>query len=418
MTGTVPPEDRDEDRPAGRGASGPLAGVRVIELGSVVAGPFAGRLLADLGADVIKVEAPGRPDPLRHWGQESYRGHKLWWTVHARNKRCVTLDLRTERAQQLLLAMVATADVVVENFRPGTLARWNIDYPHMRRANPGIVLCQISGFGQTGPYSQRAGYASVAEAMSGLRALNGYPGQAPPRMGISLGDSLAGMFAVQGVLAALLHRDRTGEGQVVDVALTESCIALLESVIPEFDRLGRIREPGGTRLDGIAPSNLFRSKDGIWVVIAANQDTLFKRLCEVMDRRELATDPRYRDHEARAANQDAIEGIVAEWAGRHDALHIQEVLAGSGVAAGPVYTVDQVVSDPQFLARGMLTPHFDERLGEEVLGPGVVPRFSATPGSVRWAGPAVPGAHNADVYPELLGLTATDLEELADEGVI
>ncbi|MEU8804361.1 CaiB/BaiF CoA-transferase family protein [Spirillospora sp. NPDC048819] len=418
MTGTVPSPGRTGDRPGGPGEFGPLGGVRVIELGSVVAGPFAGRLLADLGADVIKIEAPGRPDPLRLWGQESYRGHKLWWTVHARNKRCVTLDLRAERAQRLLLDLVATADVVVENFRPGTLERWNVDYPRMRRANPGIVLCRVSGFGQTGPYRHRAGYASVAEAMSGLRTLNGFPGQAPPRMGISLGDSLAGMFAVQGVLAALLHRDRTGEGQVVDVALTESCLALLESVIPEFDRLGRIREPGGTRLEGIAPSNLFRSRDGIWVVIAANQDTLFTRLCEVMDRRELATDPRYRDHEARAANQDAIEAVVAEWAGRHDADHILRVLAESGVAVGPVHTIDKVVDDPQFRARGMLTPHFDERLGEDVLGPGVVPKFSATPGSVRWAGPPEPGTHNADVYGELLGLTVNDLEELADEGVI
>ncbi|MFG3438740.1 CaiB/BaiF CoA transferase family protein [Nonomuraea sp. NPDC047897] len=408
-----------DERPAAtRDASGPLAGLRVIELGSVVAGPFAGRLLGDLGADVIKVEAPGQPDPLRDWGQESYRGHKLWWTVHARNKRCVTLNLRTAQGQRLLLDLISNADVVVENFRPGTLERWNLGYEQMRAVNPGIVLCRVSGFGQTGPYSHRAGYASVAEAMGGLRAINGFPDQPPPRMGISLGDSLGGLFAAQGILAALVHRDRTGEGQVVDVALTESCLAMLESVIPEYDRLGRIRRPGGTRLEGIAPSNLFRAKDGTWVIIAANQDTVFRRLCEVMGMPELAADPRFASHEARAAHQDEIEGIVAEWAGRHDSDHLLDLLGDSGVAAGPVYTVDQIVRDPHFTARQMLVPHHDERLDEKVLGPGVVPKFSRTPGSVRWAGPATPGEDNEDVYTAILGLSPADLKELADAGVI
>lgn len=412
-------ERLQHERPAApHEASGPLEGLRVIELGSVVAGPFAGRLLGDLGADVIKVEAPGQPDPLRNWGQESYRGHTLWWTVHARNKRCVTLNLRTTRGQQLLLGLVSAADVVVENFRPGTLERWNLGYEQMRVVNPGIVLCRVSGFGQTGPYSHRAGYASVAEAMGGLRAINGFPDQPPPRMGISLGDSLGGLFAAQGILAALVHRERTGEGQVVDVALTESCLAMLESVIPEYDRLGRIRRPGGTRLEGIAPSNLFRAKDGTWVIIAANQDTVFRRLCEAMSMPGLAADPRFVSHAARAAHQDDIEAIVAEWAGRHDAGHLLDLLADSGVAAGPVYTADQIVRDPHFTAREMLVPHFDERLKEEVLGPGVVPKFSRTPGAVRWAGPALPGEDNEDVYTAMLGLSPADLKELADAGVI
>jgi formyl-CoA transferase len=237
-------------------------------------------------------------------------------------------------------------------------------------------------------------------------------------MGISLGDSLGGLFAAQGILAALVHRERTGEGQVVDVALTESCLAMLESVIPEYDRLGRIRRPGGTRLEGIAPSNLFRAKDGTWVIIAANQDTVFRRLCEAMGMPGLAADPRFVSHEARAAHQDDIEAIVAGWAARHDAGHLLELLAGSGVAAGPVYTADQIVRDPHFTAREMLVPHFDERLGEEVLGPGVVPKFSRTPGAVRWAGPATPGEDNEDVYTAMLGLSPADLKELADAGVI
>jgi formyl-CoA transferase len=398
--------------------NGALHGVRVIELGTVVAGPFAGRLLADMGAEVIKVEAPDRPDPLRDWGQESYKGHRLWWTVHARNKECITLNLRTPEGQQLLLDLIAQADVVVENFRPGTLERWNLGYERMRVVNPGIVLARISGFGQTGPYSERAGYASVAEAMGGLRAINGFVGEAPPRMAISLGDSLGGMFAVQGILAALLRRTETGEGQVVDVALTEACMALLESVIPEYDRLGRIRRPGGTRLDGIAPSNLFRSQDDAWVVIAANQDTVFGRLCRVMGRAELADDPRFRDHVSRGEHQDEIEEIVGDWARQHTQAEILDVLGAEGVVVGPVYTVDQIVTDDHFRARDMLVNHHDERVQEDVLGPGIVPKMSGTPGSVRWAGRPEPGHDNDRVLGELLGLTSAQIKELSSNGVV
>ncbi len=399
-------------------ATGPLEGIRVIELGTVVAGPFAGRVLADYGADVIKVEAPGRPDPLRDWGQESYKGHRLWWTVHARNKRCVTLDLRSERGQELMLLLVERADIVVENFRPGTLERWNLGYDRLSAVNPGLVLARVSGYGQTGPYASKAGYASVAEALSGLRSINGYPGEAPPRQAISLGDSLAGMVAVQGVLAALVRRGVTGKGQVVDVALTEACLSVLESVVPEYDKLGRVRQPGGTRLDGIAPSNIYRSADGLWLVVAANQDTVFRRLCEAMERPELAGDERFADHVARGENQDEIDGIVGEWVGARDAAEVRELLDDAGVICGPINTAAEVVTDPQFRARGMLVEHFDERIGEDVLGPGIVPTFSATPGGVRWAGPPAPGHHNAEVYGELLGLVAADLEGLEAHSVI
>ncbi len=399
-------------------ATGPLEGIRVIELGTVVAGPFAGRVLADYGADVIKVEAPGRPDPLRDWGQESYKGHRLWWTVHARNKRCVTLDLRSERGQELMLLLVERADIVVENFRPGTLERWNLGYDRLSAVNPGLVLARVSGYGQTGPYASKAGYASVAEALSGLRSINGYPGEAPPRQAISLGDSLAGMVAVQGVLAALVRRGVTGKGQVVDVALTEACLSVLESVVPEYDKLGRVRQPGGTRLDGIAPSNIYRSADGLWLVVAANQDTVFRRLCEAMERTELAGDERFADHVARGENQDEIDGIVGEWVGARDAAEVRELLDDAGVICGPINTAAEVVTDPQFRARGMLVEHFDERIGEDVLGPGIVPTFSATPGGVRWAGPPAPGHHNAEVYGELLGLVAADLEGLEAHSVI
>jgi formyl-CoA transferase len=397
--------------------SGPLSDVRVLELGTIVAGPFAGRLLADYGADVVKIEPPGGQDPMREWGQESYKGHRLWWTVHARNKRCITLDLRGERGQELFLRLVEGADVVVENFRPGTLERWNLGWDRLSAVNPGLVLARVSGYGQTGPYADKAGYASVAEALSGLRYINGYPGQAPPRMAISLGDSLAGMVAVQGVLAALHHRERTGEGQVVDVALTEACLSVLESVIPEYDKLGRVRQPGGTRLDGIAPSNVYRTADGLWLVVAANQDTVFRRLCGAMGRPELAGDPRYADHRSRGEHQDELDELVGAWVGSLPADEVRRVLDEAGVICGPINTAAEVVADPQLRARDMLVAHHDERFDEDVLGPGVVPAFSATPGEVRWAGPPVPGHHNAEVYGEL-GLSGDEVAELASAQVI
>lgn len=398
--------------------SGPLEGVRVLELGTIVAGPFAGRLLGDYGADVIKVEAPGRPDPLRDWGQESYRGHRLWWTIHARNKRCITLDLRSERGQELFLAMVEHADVIVENFRPGTLERWNLGFDRLAETNPGVIVARVSGYGQTGPYADKAGYASVAEALSGLRYINGYPGEAPPRMAISLGDSLAGMVAVQGVLAALHHRTRTGKGQVVDVALTEACLSVLESVIPEYDKLGRVRQPGGTRLEGIAPSNVYRTADDQWLVVAANQDTVFARLCEAMGRPELARDERYADHKARGEHQDELDEIVGGWVGEHPADEVTATLDEAGVICGPIQTAADIVVDPQFTARGMLVEHHDERVGEDVLGPGIVPTFSETPGEVRWAGPPEPGHHNVEVYGELVGLSEAEVGELVEQGVL
>jgi len=401
-----------------RESTGPLAGVRVLEVGSVVAGPFAGRLLGDFGAEVIKIEDPARYDPLRDWGQGSSDGHHLWWTVHARNKKCITLDLRTDKGRDLFLAMVETADVVVENFRPGTLERWGLGWTDLERANPGLILARVSGYGQTGPYRERPGYASVAEAMGGLRSINGHPDQPPPRIAISLGDSLAGMVAVQGILAALLHRERTGIGQVIDVALTEACLAMLESTIPEYDVLGKVRGPSGTRLNGIAPSNIFLDVDGRWVVVAANQDSVFRRLCQAIGMPELADDPRFATHVSRADHQTEIEDIVAEWVSKRTSEEVMAILVDAGVVVGPVYDVADIVADPHFRARDMLVEHFDQRLGRDVLGPGVVPKFSATPGSVRWAGPPRPGTHNREVYTGLLGLSEGELSSLEDDSIV
>ena len=401
------------------GGPGPLAGLRLIELGTLLAGPFAGRLLGDLGAEVIKVEAPGKPDPLRDWGQARYEGHSLWWPVQSRNKKCITLNLREPRGQELLLELVRGADVLTENFRPGTLERWNLGYERLAAVNPGLVLARISGYGQTGPYAERAGYASVAEAMGGLRYINGFPGEPPPRTGISLGDSLAAMFAVQGILAALYHRDVLGDGrgQVVDVSLMEASFALLESAVPEYDRLGLVRQPSGTGIKGVAPSNIFKSRDDLWVVIAANQDNVFRRLCEAMGRPELADDPRFETHLARGEHQEELEGIVAEWAGRHDAREIDGILNDAGVVCGPIYTIAEIFEDPQFRARDMLVEHVDPEFGP-YLGPGIVPKLSRTPGGVRWSGTWQEGSHNDEVYRGVLGLTASELDELREEGVV
>jgi formyl-CoA transferase len=397
-----------------------LAGVRVLELGSIIAGPFCGRLLADHGADVIKIEAPRAPDPLREWGQAERDGHHFFWTVHARNKRCITLDMRRPEGQEIFLQLVDAADVLVESFRPGTLEKWGLSPDRLEARRPGLVVARVSGYGQTGPHSRRPGYASVAEAVSGMRYLNGYPGGPPPRPALSIGDSLAGMFAAQGVMMALLARERgtTVSGQVVDVALTESCLALLESSIPDYDQGGIVREPSGTRLTGIAPSNLYQSADGRWMVIAANQDTVFARLCAAMGRPELARDERFHSHRARGRNQDEIDAIVAEWARQHDADKLTKILEDAGVVVGPVNTVAEVVQDPQFQARDMLVEHYDQAIGADVLGPGVVPKLTGTPGSVRWAGPPRPGSHNAEVYRGLLRLSDPQLHELEAAGVI
>jgi len=397
---------------------GALDGIRVLEVGTLISGPFAGRLLGDMGADVIKIEPPGSPDPLRTWGQAEVDGRHFFWTVHARNKKAVTLNLREPRGRELFLDLVERSDIIVENFRPGTLEKWNLGYEVLRQRNPGVILVRVSGYGQTGPDAGKAGYASVAEAVSGLRHMNGFPGGPPPRLALSLGDTLAGMFATQGALAALYRRTVTGEGQVVDVALTEACLAVQESTIPDYDAGGVVRGPSGTRLEGIAPSNIYRSADGSWVVIAANQDTVFRRLCAAMGTPELADDERFANHGARGRNQDTLDAIIGQWAASREPHDIIDTLNDAGVIAGPINTVAEVVNDPQFRARGMLVEHYDEGAGRRVLGPGIVPVLSQTPGGVRNAGSARPGQHNAEIFGDLLGHSTAEIDELTERGVL
>jgi formyl-CoA transferase len=394
-----------------------LAGVRVLEAGTLIAGPFAGRLLAEFGAEVIKVEAPGHPDPLREWGLQRHNGHTLWWAVQSRNKKCITLDLRRDRGQALFRELARRSDVVLENFRPGTMERWGLGWEQLHAINPGLIMARVSGYGQTGPLAHRGGFAAVAEAVGGLRYINGYPDEPPPRAGISLGDSLAAMFALQGILSALYWRDaRGGEGQMVDVALTEAAFSLLESAVPEYDLTGADREPQGSTIGANVPSNIFCTRDGRWVVIAANMEGVFRRLMTVIGRPELADDERFSTHAGRTAGKDELEGAIGEWARTLDADEIDRRLADAGVPCGPVNRISDIFRDRQFRARDMLVEMHDEELGDYV-APGVVPKLSATPGRLRWSGPP-PGAHNREVYGDVLGLDDGELSVLAREGIV
>ena len=398
---------------------GPLSGVRVIEMGQLVAGPFVGSRMADFGAEVIKVESPGRGDAMRHWGHHRYKGRSLWWPVLARNKKTISANLREKRGQDLVRQLIAQADVLVENFKPGTLEKWGLDPESLHVINPGLIIARVSGFGQTGPYSSRPGFASVGEAMGGLRYINGFPDQPPPRTGISLGDSLAGMFATQGVLMALYWRDTIGKGkgQVVDASITESCFAMLESALPEYDKVGFIRQPSGTGLANVSPSNIFPTKDEKWVVIAANLDAMFNRLCDAMEQPELADDPRYCTHQVRGENCDELDARIAEWTRGFTAAELDVRLDKHGVVSGPIYSIEDIANDPHFQARDMIQRYQDDDLGD-IAVPGFVPVLSETKSEIAWLGSSEVGAHNEEIYCGWLGMTQTELQELKNDGII
>jgi len=398
---------------------GPLSGVRVIEMGQLVAGPFVGSRMADFGAEVIKVESPGQGDAMRHWGHHRYKGRSLWWPVLARNKKTISANLREKRGQDLVRRLIGQADVLVENFKPGTLEKWGLDPESLHVINPGLIIARVSGFGQTGPYSSRPGFASVGEAMGGLRYINGFPDQPPPRTGISLGDSLAGMFATQGVLMALYWRDTIGKGkgQVVDASITESCFAMLESALPEYDKVGFIRQPSGTGLANVSPSNIFPTKDEKWVVIAANLDAMFKRLCDAMEQPELADDPRYSTHQARGENCDELDARIADWTREFTATELDVRLDEHGVVSGPIYSIEDIVNDPHYQARGMIRRYQDDELGD-IAVPGFVPLLSETKSEIAWLGSSKVGAHNEEIYCGLLGMTPTELQALENDGII
>ncbi|WP_433222439.1 CaiB/BaiF CoA transferase family protein [Dactylosporangium sp. CS-047395] len=371
-----------------------LDGIRVIELGQLIAGPFCGQLLADFGADVIKVEQPGEGDPMRHWGH-SKDGKSLSWSVIARGKRSVTADLKSEAGRAFLRALVAEADVLVENFRPGTLERLGLGWDELSAVNPRLILVRVSGFGQTGPYASRAGYGSIGEAMGGLRHLVGDPDRPPSRTGLSIGDMLAGMHAAYGTTLALLARERTGAGQVVDVSIFESVLAMTEALVPDYALAGVTRERSGAVLPGVAPSNVYPTADGDFVLVAANQDTVFRRLAVAMGRAELGTSAEYGTHVARGERQRELDDLIAQWTGKHQSGDLLAILEEHGVPAGRVYTARDMLADPHFQARESIVAVPDPDLGRIPMQ-NVTPRLSATPGRIRWSGPDL-GAHDAEV---------------------
>ena len=400
---------------AALGDVGALGDVRVIEMGQLLAGPFCGQLLGDFGAEVIKVEPPGTGDPMREWGREKPHGQSLWWPILARNKKSVTLNLRVERGQELARELIATADVLVENFRPGTLERWGLAPDDLWRDNPGLIITRVTGYGQSGPYAARAGFGSIGEAMGGIRYVTGDPDKPPSRAGISLGDELAGTFAALGTLVALHARQRTGRGQIVDAALYEAVLALMESLLPEWEIAGYQRERTGSVLPNVAPSNAYPTADGP-VLIAANQDSVFRRLAAVMGQPELADDVRYATHGARGANAGELDQLIADWTAPQRAPVLLDLLHESGIPAGLIYRAADMLIDPHFAARDAIVRMMHPEFGEMPMQ-NVVPRLSATPGSVRTLGPEL-GQHNAEIYGELLKLTSDQTAALVAAGVI
>jgi len=392
----------------------PLAGMRVIEIGQLLAGPFTGTILGYFGAEVIKVEPPGQGDPIRSW-REVRNGTSLWWASLARNKKCVTLDLRNERGRALLRELAGKADVFIENFRPGTMEKWGLGPDTFKADNPGLIYARISGYGQTGPNAPKAGFASVCEAYGGFRYVNGFPGEPPVRPNLSIGDTLAGIHAALGVLLAYIGRQRDGTGQVVDVAIFEAVFNLLEAVIPEYAGAGVIRQPSGSTLTGIVPSNTYRCSDDKLIVIGANTNSMFKRLVEAMGQPDMANDPRLADNAGRVTHQAEVDGAVQAWTGSLPAAEALAALDQAGVAAGPIYDARDMYEDPHFHARGLFQEVTID--GEPLAIPAIVPLLSRTPGRTDFPGPAL-GSHNADVYGDLLGLDQDALGELREAGVI
>jgi formyl-CoA transferase len=397
-------------------SEGPLAGLRVVEMGTLIAGPFCGQILGDFGAEVIKIEDPGKGDPMRQWGRSLPKGHSPWWPVIGRNKKSVTLNLRSPQGQAIARTLIGKSDILVENFRPGAMEKWGLGFEALAADNPRLVMARVSGFGQTGPMASRAGYALIGEAMGGLRHITGEPDRPPARAGISVGDSLSGIHAALGCLMAIHARERTGKGQVVDVSIYESVLAVMENLITEYDLTGYVRERSGSILPGIAPSNAYPTSGPEMVVIGANQDTLFARLSEAMGRPELAADPRYATHSARGANQVELDQLIGAWTSTLPIETVLELMDRYGIAAGRVFRAPDMLEDPQFKARESIV-----ELPHPVFGTvkmqNAFPRLSDTPGEVRWPGAGL-GEHTDAVLANVVGLSPEKLTELRAGGVI
>jgi crotonobetainyl-CoA:carnitine CoA-transferase CaiB-like acyl-CoA transferase len=395
-------------------ASGPLAGYRVIELGQLLAGPFAGCMLGYFGAEVIKIEPPNGGDPIRYW-REMRGDTSLWWRSLARNKKSVSIDLKTSQGVELVKNLIEQADVVIENFRPGVVEKWGLGPEDFRLSNPGLVYARISGYGQDGPYANKPGFASVCEGMSGFRYVNGHPGEAPVRPNLSIGDTISGIHAALGIAMALLEKNRSGNGQVVDVSLVESMFNLMEAVVPEFDGNGVIREPSGSTVTGIVPTNTYRCGDGRYIVIGGNGDSIFQRLMVAAGYPEMATDPRLASNPGRVEHEAEIDAALAQWCGAHDSSWLLSQLDQARVPAGPIYNVEDMVNDEHFQARGLFESV--EIDGEPLKIPALVPKLSRTPGATRWPGGEL-GRENQEILGGLLGLSEQQLEQLRADAVI
>ncbi|MCA6299014.1 MAG: CoA transferase [Phenylobacterium sp.] len=389
---------------------GPLSDLKVVEMGTLIAGPFCGQVLGDFGADVVKVEDPGKGDPMRQWGRSLPKGLSPWWPVIGRNKRSVALDLRQPEGRELALALIDQADVLIENFRPGAMEKWGMGYEALAARNPRLVMARVSGFGQTGPYSERAGYGLIGEAMGGLRYVTGEPDRPPARAGISIGDSLTALHAVIGVMMALHHRERTGRGQMIDAALYESVLSVMENLVTEYDLTGYVRERSGSILPGIAPSNVYPCANGESLLIGGNGDAVFARLAATMGREDLAADPRYATHAARGENQAELDTIVSAWTRNWPLPELLALLEANGVPCGRIFRAPDMLEDPQFVARQSIV-EVDHPVFGRVKMQNAFPKLSETPGSVRWPGPAL-GEHTLEVL-EGLGIDASRLADLA-----
>lgn len=395
----------------------PLEGVKILELGNLVAAPFAGKLFAEFGAEVIKVEEPTKGDPLRNW-RVMHNDTSVWWYVQSRNKKSITVNLRDEQGQKIIKQLVQKVDVVLENFKPGTLEKWGLGLEELREINPSIIMTRVSGYGQTGPYREKPGFGSVAEAFGGLRYITGYPDLAPVRVGIAIGDLTAGLYAVIGTLLALRARDQNPDkkGQLVDVALYESVFSLLEGILPEYDLTGVVRERSGSTLPGIAPSNTYECADGKHLVIGGNGDKIFQRLMIAIGREDLANEPTYSTNQGRADNVKFIDHIIEQWTKQYPLKEAQRILDEVSVPVGPIYGIKEIVADEQYKARDMLQ-EIELPDGKKVLVPGIVPKLSETPGEIKWNGPKL-GEHNEEIYTEFMNFTIEDFKELKERGVI
>ncbi len=394
--------------------TGPLAGLKVVEMGQLIAGPFAAKTLADFGADVVKIEPPGTGDALRNWRMLK-DGTSVWWQVQSRNKRSVALDLKKPEAQEIVRRLAAEADVLIENFRPGALEGWGLDPQELIRANPRLIVLRVSGYGQTGPYRDRPGFGVVGEAMGGLRHLTAEPGRVPVRVGVSIGDTLAALHGVIGILLALQERQRSGQGQVIDVALYEAVFNCMESLLPEYSAFGAVRGPAGSALPGIAPSNAYLCSDGGYALVAGNGDSIYKRLMAAIGRDDLGNDPELANNAGRVARIVEIDAAIGAWTKERSVSEVLEVLDRAGVPAGRIYTVADIAADPHYAARGMLQQvRLDD--GDLLTVPGIVPKLSRTPGSHRRNAPGI--GQDTEAVMRELGLTDEQIAGLKDRGVI